>query len=255
MKLLQQSLVNKNPTIKHYKIIDSTMSEAHRLIISNKCEEGKIILADVQTKGRGRMGRIWESEKGNLYFSLMTLFEYNISKVSQMSFVVVVALIETLFSLVDKKINLSIKWPNDILLNGKKIAGILLEIESNKHNKSNWLIVGIGLNTDYCSEKIRNIATSLHSCEITIPKRKIIKGFFINFYSRLATWEKEGFASIRSAWLSNIYNLGAQIRVKLPNGEVIEGQFKDISMYGDLMIQTKQNKIFCINTGEVFLLN
>ena len=131
-----------------FDLIDSTMNEARRLIESGQSVHGHFILAHEQTQGRGRLGRHWISLKGNLMGSLILEMDCPLTQASELSFVSALAMGETVKSFVSNNAHVWYKWPNDVLVNGFKVAGILLEAFEfglGRHKKL-YLIIGLSLN-------------------------------------------------------------------------------------------------------------
>lgn len=139
--------------IIHYKEIDSTNDEARRLIKKGE-GEGLVLIADVQLKGKGKPGRIWHSPPGNLYLSAVVKPFKNPQELSSITLLGTRAVINA----IDKTCGLKgeIKKPNDVILNGKKIGGILVERLSSGH-----LILGVGVNLNNFPEEVKGTATSL----------------------------------------------------------------------------------------------
>ena len=144
--------------ILHFKTIDSTNHFA-RTLIKEEIDEGSIVVADIQTSGRGRNNRLWSSPIGGLWFSVILYPDISSKKgmtVTMAASVSVADAIKKSFGL-----NTEIKWPNDILINGKKVCGILTEIET-KNDRIFYSIVGIGINVNNdLDSELENIATSL----------------------------------------------------------------------------------------------
>ncbi len=125
--------------------VDSTNDEARRLA-EGGAEEGTLVWGLSQRKGRGRHGRDWASPEGNLYLSLLLRPDCPPREAAQLSFVAAMALTGALNVLVAPHSRIDFKWPNDVLLNGSKVAGILLEASTTGADALDWLIVGTGVN-------------------------------------------------------------------------------------------------------------
>ena len=176
-----------NNKIIRLKKISSTQDYAK--IIADKSDEGTIIITEIQTKGRGRYEREWDSQKGGLYFSIILKPQININKTFIPTYKMALAILDTLKYFVNKtELKLFLKWPNDIVIKCnnkyKKISGILTE-SSIKKNKINWIVIGIGINANNKLPKsLNHIAISLK--EIT---KRNIKIEFI-FSSLIKHFEK-----------------------------------------------------------------
>lgn len=169
-----------------YKQIDSTQSEIWRLIKNNVIQNGTLVMADIQTKGKGTHGRIWHTDEGeNIAFSFYIKAECQFEKLEG----VTIEIAEILVDIFRKKYNikLDIKEPNDIMYNNKKIGGILTESKINSE-KIKFLVIGIGINTEKMnfSEDIKNIATSIKKeFGIKVNRLEIISDFCNEFEKRI----------------------------------------------------------------------
>ena len=231
--------------------VDSTNLEAKRLAQSSSFSPYSLIYAKKQTAGKGRMGRSWESLDGNLFISIIVPVTDNLMKMSQLSFAASLALAKTLKYFAEKynqKIKISHKWPNDVLVNDKKIAGILLE--SAGKNKE-YLIIGIGVNIA-TSPKFDSNSISLSELEINFVSTdafldKLMREF-LYFYQ---SWISEGFMKIREAWIKRAKSLGEVINIKY-GGSLVSGKFVDIDLAGAIRLQISSGQIVSSNIGEVF---
>jgi BirA family biotin operon repressor/biotin-[acetyl-CoA-carboxylase] ligase len=240
-------------TIKAYDVVDSTSDEMRRLIQKGKGEEGTVVFASTQTQGHGRMGREWHSPKGNLYLSLLLKPKENVRILPQLSFVAAVAIADAVSPLLSEHHKLACKWPNDLLLNGKKFAGILLESSLAAGGASvDWLIIGVGLNITRPPENTDFISTSLgtENAEVLTDERMrdaVLKSF-ARYY---ALWQEEGFAPIRETWLSRAAFLNKEINVTTAGGEY-KGVFEDINRQGELVLLLPDGRRRLVSAGEVF---
>ncbi|MGX6960608.1 MAG: biotin--[acetyl-CoA-carboxylase] ligase [Rickettsia endosymbiont of Pentastiridius leporinus] len=142
-----------------------------------------------------------------------------------------------------------LKWPNDVLINGKKISGILLE--SVKVEEDYYLIIGIGINITHHPENIDQPTTSLSNENLPIMEpQALLETLIDNFEKYYQIWEKEGFASIRKKWLEHAYKLHGNISIKYQN-EIIGGIFKDIDSTGKIILQLPSKKILSLSTAEL----
>lgn len=240
-----------------YEELDSTNDEARR-IAEGGGSHGAVIWAKRQTAGRGRMGRHWVSADGNLYCSVLLAPECDIATASQLAFVAAVAAVETLMPILPDGGELSCKWPNDILLNGKKIGGILLEsfetadISPGQNRMVRWVIVGVGINIDSCPDKTDIPATYLKAAGVEIISAKIVISRFIHhFITTYDLWAKRGFAPVRRKWLEYAFRKGENIQVRLPK-ETLQGVFEGIDTRGQLLLKPAAGKRLSISAGDVF---
>jgi BirA family biotin operon repressor/biotin-[acetyl-CoA-carboxylase] ligase len=230
--------------IRHDQI-DSTNSEARRLAEAG--ERGPVwITADRQTAGRGRRGRVWEQGDGNL---AATLLIHPAGDFAQLSFAAALAVADTAQHFAPTAI-VAVKWPNDVLANGGKLAGILLESGLNSKNEG-WLAIGIGVNLASHPEGTEFPATSLAQLGIAPPSPQdalaLLAARFAHWYD---AWMREGFETLRAAWLARAGGLGAPIRARLPH-ETRHGVFEGIDASGALLLN-EQGQVRVITAGEVF---
>ena len=200
-----------------------------------------VVSACHQTKGRGRMGRKWQDGKGNLMVSIVVpkpkinAYLY--------TFLISLAVAKTL-----KKLPTKIKWPNDILIDGKKVCGILLE------TTQKTLVIGIGINIMTCpKEDILYPTTCLAEYNMKVTYKQLLKSILQNFDSVIKCYQKEGFKPIRHEWLKFACGLNKPISVNLPN-KTIEGTFRGITDVGALVLETQDGKLQEMTAGDVFLI-
>ncbi len=234
--------------------VASTNDEAKRLA-SEGAEDGTLVWAREQSAGRGRHGRSWESPPGNLYLSLVTRPECSVAEAPQLSFVAALAVGETLGSIVPPMTDLRYKWPNDVLLNGSKVAGILLESATRSDGALDWLVLGLGLNVASYPSESRFPATSLRAeGSETLEVSDILENFSRYFLTWVNRWLDGGFAPIRKAWMHYAYALGEQIEVRLGE-EIVAGRFVDLDADGALVLETDDGARRTLHFGDVFRVN
>lgn len=231
-----------------YQEIDSTNEEAKRLAVGG-ASHGAFIWGKQQTSGKGRSGREWVSKQGNLFVSVLLCPDVSLKHYQEVSFVAALAVKEMLEPIVGRDYELSLKWPNDVMLDGKKVAGILLE--SVKIDNKDWLIVGVGLNVDSFPKDVRYPATCLTQAGVQIISAKIALSRFIHhFVGRYDMWMKEGFAPVRDAWCESGYRFGKPVSMQ-SGDERIDGIFVDISAEGTMMVETAKGDMREIQAGEM----
>lgn len=233
--------------------VDSTNEEAKRLARAG-AEDGTLVWAKAQTAGRGRAGRKWESPRGNLYFSLVLRPECASSEAAQLGFIAAVGLGDALSSVLPPMVDYHFKWPNDVLMNDRKLAGILLEAEGAAKPHLDWLVLGIGVNVRSYPEHVEFPATSLeYETGVKFATTDILEAFGRHFLSWVNRWLDEGFAPVRAAWRSKAHSLGKRIRVRLPD-RTLSGRFVDIDADGALRLDAgrKAGGVRRITAGDVF---
>ncbi|HEX3486399.1 MAG TPA: biotin--[acetyl-CoA-carboxylase] ligase [Micropepsaceae bacterium] len=223
--------------------LDSTNEEARRLAM--KGERGPLwIVAREQTSGRGRRGRAWISERGNLFATLLTRAEGSVA--AQLAFAAGLAVGETMAALAPAA-EMTLKWPNDVLLNGKKAAGILLEGLG-----EDALAVGIGLNLAHHPKGTEFPAISVAALMGLAPTPD---DALLRLAGRVTAWYEiwrgSGFAKVRTAWLARAAGLGRPIKARLEGSE-IEGMFENLDEDGALLVRQASGAIARVTAGEVF---
>jgi BirA family biotin operon repressor/biotin-[acetyl-CoA-carboxylase] ligase len=233
-----------------YDAIGSTNDEAKRLA-RDGAEEGLIVWAKAQNAGRGRRGRVWVSPPGNLYLSLVLRPRCRAAQAAQLGFVAALGLGEALAELAPPSLDLRYKWPNDLLANDKKLAGILLETEMVASNLPDFVVIGVGVNLASSPRDVNYPATSLIEEGVTdvAPQAALLK-FVQHFSDWLIRWRDEGFAPIRSAWLARASGLGKAVQVRLDRDTLV-GRFLDLDGDGALILDMP-NGSRRIAAGEIF---
>lgn len=229
--------------IRRYETLDSTNEEARRL--AAKGDVGPLwIVARVQTQGRGRRGRDWVSETGNLFATHLThaLRE----RAGELTFAAALATADTVAALAPSR-NVQVKWPNDVLLNGRKTAGILLEAFA-----PDALAIGIGINLAHCPEGTEFPATSIKNETGVAPTPEAaitrLAAFMASWYER---WTREGMAGLRDAWLARASHRGKTVHARLEREE-ITGVFDDLDPNGALVLRMPDGATRRIAAGDVF---
>lgn len=241
----------KGYALKSFDVIDSTNEEARRLAAAG--EAGPIwISAARQTAGRGRRGRAWELPTGNLAATLMLRPDKSATECAQLSFVAAIAACDMLAAFAPHA-EVRVKWPNDILAGGRKIAGILLELASQGGEAPGWLAIGIGVNLSTHPEGTEFPATSLTALAVKpAPSADdALLHLAANFAKWYEVWRGEGFAAIRDAWLARAAGLGGRIRARLTHEET-SGVFEGIDESGALLLRESVGRVRAIPAGEVF---
>jgi BirA family biotin operon repressor/biotin-[acetyl-CoA-carboxylase] ligase len=236
----------KNFTIHEFNELSSTNSQAFGLANSRQISENEIILARSQTQGRGRKDRTWISPSENLYFSLVLRPKISAAKISQISFIAITALRNSIAKIANNSV--LAKWPNDLLIDEKKVAGLLLESKISGEN-CEFVVLGIGLNIESNPDNVIFLAGNLKDFGITISIELALQNFLDEFEKLYQNWHDFGFKGIRKLWLENAYKLGEKITVKLDE-EKIEGIFEDLDEEGNLLLKTGE-KVLKISAADV----
>ena len=224
--------------------IDSTNAEARRR--AGAGEKGPLwIAARRQSAGRGRRGRSWETPQGNLAATLLLSPQKPAAACAQLSFVAALAVCDMLAGFAPAA-DFALKWPNDVLAGGRKIAGILLESENG------WLAAGIGVNLAAFPADTEFPATSLAALGILPPAPKDalldLAALFAKWYE---AWRAQGFARVREAWLARAAGLGTRIRARLAKEE-LTGVFQGIDETGALLLGLDGGGTRVLAAGDVY---
>lgn len=249
-KLLTTIWLGKNTV--YFKELESTQQKAH-LLAKDGAEHGTVILTNDQTKGKGRLGRTWYAEKGKgIWLSMILRPSFGYQLAPTITLVTALSIVETLEKLYG--IKASIKWPNDVFIDGKKCAGILTEIHG-EQDQIHYLIIGIGINThkmEFVSRsEIEKIVISLEEKINQTPKRNelIIKLLEI-FENNFERFVKEGFNPFFPLYNERLYGKGRKITVN-QFAQRIEGTIIEVDPQGYLLLETDDRKIIKITSGDI----
>lgn len=236
------------PNFYFFDTLSSTMDEG-RARAYKGAKDGDVIVAKHQTQGRGRRGRNWESFSGNLHMTYIAYLNIPMEIAPQLSLVSCVGICEELCLYVPETHEITYKWPNDILLNGKKVGGILLEAIPYPDEKNTCYLIGCGLNLNSFPEETRYPATSFKHEGIDLSIDFIQQNLASSLERYIQLWRKKGFEPIRDLWLKKSAFLEAQISVEV-GGQIHHGILKGIDAEGAMLLQT-QEKLMTISVGEV----
>ncbi len=236
-------------TVIHHDRIASTNDEAKALAESG-AGEGTLVWAREQTAGRGRLGRQWVSRPGNLYVSLIVRPRVHVAAAAQLGFAAALAVGEACLEFAPAAA-IAYKWPNDVLLNGKKLAGILLESQTSSDGNLAWLVIGMGINLATYPTNTDRPATALAVTGADVDPEAMLVALSRRFLSWYERWQgADSFAALRTAWLARAHGLGHTIRVSLPQSS-LTGNFVDLDTDGALLLESGSTKSR-ITAGEVF---
>jgi len=233
-----------------FETIDSTSAEANRRAAEG-APHGTLIWAAEQTAGHGRRGRPWRSPIGNLYMSVVLRPPVSPARAAELAFVAVVALADALAPVLPPAVELALKWPNDLLLNGAKIAGILLEAEAAAtSDRVSSVVLGIGVNLVSAPQGTPYPATCLADLGVILQPSQMLRRLTDALAARYAEWIEIGFSPIRAAWLARARGLGSPIELHRDGG-VIVGSFADLDITGALVMDTAEGRRR-VTAGDVF---
>lgn len=209
--------------------------------------EGVWLRADQQLGGRGRQGRVWVSPPGNLYASTLVRRRVGDPPAPSLALVAAVALDALLQGWLGPD-RLMIKWPNDLLADGAKISGILLE------GVEDAVVVGIGVNLAHHPEGIDRPATSLAALGLSAPDPgDFAEELAASFAAWLARWRGDGLGTVLARWQARAHPVGTALSVKAPEG-LLEGLYDGLDGAGALRLRTPDGHLHLVHAGDVFLL-
>lgn len=224
--------------------VDSTNDEAKRLAQAG-APPFTVVWAKSQDQGRGRLGRKWDSVPGNLYCSVLVDPGADLALAPQLSFVAAIAVADTLAELVPAAA-IAVKWPNDVLADGAKICGMLLE----------WggplIVLGVGINVAAHPVPALYPATSLARLGSGAQPFDVLAAFSDHFGHWVERWKREGFSPIRAAWTARAAGLGQPGHVRLADGTTLDGKLYGLDAEGALLLDTPGGERRRIVAGDVF---
>jgi BirA family biotin operon repressor/biotin-[acetyl-CoA-carboxylase] ligase len=227
----------------HFERIDSTNAEARRLAQGG--ERGPLwIRADEQTGGRGRLGRGWVSEPGNLYATLLFACDVEPAVAAQLGFAAAVAVRDAVAALAPA-VTPRIKWPNDLLIGGAKFSGLLAEVVA---PAPLTLALGCGVNVAHAPAATRYPVTCLNAHAVApLTVDSVFQELAARLSNVLAIWDDgRGFAALRERWLAHALGLGGACQT-----EQGEGVFRGLAADGALLLETADGRLLHIHSGEV----
>lgn len=239
---LKTSLIGRK--IIYLPSVPSTMDFA-RQEAQKGAADGTVVIAREQTEGRGRLKRKWLAPKGNIALSIV-LYP-SIASLPYLIMITSLAVVKSIENIT--RVKGQIKWPNDVLINGKKVSGILIENEV-RGNKAAYSIVGIGINVGLSVGKYQEIADTAASLNKDIDRIKLIRGLlteFDNLYSQLTDGK-----AIYEAWRDKLVTLGKKVKATWGK-QTIEGVAEDVDKDGALLIRGADGKLTKVVAGDVTL--
>lgn len=233
-----------------FERLDSTNEEAKRRA-QDGADTGLVLWAQSQSAGRGRRGRTWISPDGGLYFSILLRPNCSPAQAAQLSFVSALAVGDGIAAELRNSGDLKFKWPNDVLIEDRKIAGILLESANGAKNLE-WLVVGIGINVANHPDNMDYPATSLNAESNSRPALEKVLGNVVRAFDNwMQIWLVEGFAPIQTAWLERARGLNQKIAVRLFD-QTISGTFQGLAPDGALRLEVPGEGERIIPAGDVY---
>jgi len=240
--------------IYYFDTIDSTQSFALRLA-SKPYENGSIVIAERQTRGKGRLNRRWISPKGGIWLSILLKPDFEVSYVSLFPIITSLALAKAIEKVL--KLKPRLKWPNDVTLNNKKVAGILIEA-SIETNKIDYLIIGVGINfriqPKMVSRLLKN-SENFYGITTLVGKNKesdpveLLQEFLYDLEQLYRKILSGNLKEIRNEWIKKSSTIGKNVTISTPTG-LVKGKAVSIDENGALLLSRK-GKIRCLLVGDV----
>lgn len=230
-----------------FECVASTNDEARRYAEAG-AGEGLVVTGGMQSAGRGRQGRAWSSPAGNLYLSLLLRPPVKPALAGEFGFGVAVAVAETVERLASGA-RATCKWPNDVLVDGRKISGILLESRGTPETLD-WLVVGIGLNVAHGPQAAAWPATTVAALGGAADVETALEVLAARLDHWYRAWREAGFGALRRAWLARAHAIGETIKVRR-NGDWREGRFVGLDVSGALLLDMADGRQEAISYGEV----
>ncbi len=236
--------------LRSYESLDSTSDLCKQLAAAGE-PEGLAVMALRQTAGRGSRGRSWDSPPGNLYISALLRPPGMLSEGGRWALLVAVALAEALAAVLPDPGRLTLKWPNDVLLDGRKVSGILLDATATAAGAIDWLVIGCGVNLAQAPE----VPGRRTACVAEFAPPPTPQAMATLLLDRLAHWRSvralDGFGPVRAAWLARAQPVGTALRLSY-NGHLLGGTFAGLADDGSLLLATG-GRVQAFATGEILL--
>ena len=238
--------------IVYYETIGSTMESAFELGLQG-AQEGTVVYAEAQTNGKGRLGRAWSSPKQKgIYLSVLLRPKLRPGDAAKFTFLSSVAVCEAINNVCG--LDAQIKWPNDILINQGKVAGILIELNAEAESVK-FIVIGIGINVNTNIKNLPINATSLkNETGKQVSRIKLAREILSNLEKWYVVWKQEGFVPIIKRWKELSVTLGKEVRIS-DFGKSVEGTAVDIDEHGGLMIRNGSGIIVKKMTGDVEMIS
>ncbi|KYC46734.1 MAG: putative biotin ligase [Candidatus Methanofastidiosum methylothiophilum] len=245
-RMLDTKIIGKK--ILFFEEVDSTNNKAKQIALEEN--DGTVVVSEMQTSGRGRRGREWHSPKGGVYVSFILKPNIPPEKAPQLTLVSSLALVESLNAM-NNGLNAKIKWPNDVLIRGKKVSGILTELSADME-KINYIVVGVGVNLNTDQNNLPETGTSLKlEMKKDVSVNLFLKSFLEKYDSVYQKYLDGDINQIIKLWKDNSDTLGKNVKI-IGINETYEGLAKDIDENGALILQV-DNKEIKVYSGDVSL--
>ena len=240
----------------HLRVIDATDSTNSLLMQAAEAgaPDGSVVCAEYQFAGRGRRGRHWHSVLGgSLTFSVLWRFEEGIAALVGLSLAVGVAMARALNQF--SRFPVKLKWPNDVLVDYRKLAGILVEIQGDIQGPS-FAVVGIGLNVRLPAaqrESIDQAVVDLEEMQVQVDKNRLLATCLIELKSVMDVMRQDGFSGLRAEWESHHAHAGQSVSLLLPDRQTVTGIARGVDDTGAFLLQSDNGSCVAYNSGDIRL--
>ena len=237
---------------RHYALDKTPSTNTLCMEYAAAGEPGNLwISATEQTKGKGSRGRDWQSHKGNLLTSLMLKNPCEKKHLADLTFIAAISVRETIENYSKRQNSIEVKWPNDVMLNGRKCSGILLE--SVHYQDEICVVIGIGVNCQNFPSNTLHPATSLFAEGVEVSTETFFNTLAKKMAENITLWNSgENFPSIRQKWLDYAYKLGETISVHVPGQEMQQGIFASVDDNGYMLLELFDGTVKQISTADIF---
>lgn len=229
------------------RVVDETGSTNADLLAAAEAgaDEGLWLRAERQIAGRGRLGRNWSDGSGNLFASTIVRLQPGDPSAPTLTLAAAVALAEAVAPFLPGRV--TIKWPNDLLIDGAKLSGILLE-----RGGDNAVVIGFGVNLASYPALPDRPTTSLEVQGVAVTPTAMLDALRARFAAWLEIWRRHDMAAIRTAWEALAHPRGTVLRVRLPDGGEREGAFDGLDASGALRLRVPDGQVLVVHAGDVF---
>ncbi len=240
----------------HLRILDGTDSTNSVLMQAAEAgaADGSVVCAEYQFAGRGRRGRHWHSVLGgSLTFSVLWRFDEGIATLIGLSLAVGVAMARALNQY--SRFPVKLKWPNDVLVDYRKLAGILVEIQGDIQGPS-FAVVGIGLNVRVPGaqrESIDQAVVDLQEMQVSVGRNILLASCLIELNSVMEVMRRKGFSALRNEWESHHAHAGQPVSIILPDKQIVEGIALGVDDSGAFLLQNRNGERVAYNGGDIRL--
>ena len=234
-----------------FRKVFSTNSIA-KFLANHSAEEGTVLISEIQTKARGRLGKKWEAPEGGIWMSLILRPQVPPARIGLITLATGVAIAKSIRSL---GVDARIKWPNDVLIHGKKISGVLTEVNAT-FNEIDWIVVGIGIDSNLkledFSEDIRIGTTTLTEELPTKVDENELIAIFLNEFEKVYQLYKDGeIETILKDWRDLADTIGKYVNITQTGGKITQGYVVGINNEGSLIIERQDGNLEKIISGEL----